>query len=83
MKKIVLFFCLSGLIFSLSNCNWEKSKEPDPEKKNWYVFIKKSTGLCTDPHYGEVIVGANSYTKVCGPLTKKEADKCYNENCGD
>lgn len=83
MKKIVLFFCLSGLIFSLSNCKWEKSKEPDPEEKNWYVLKKKSGGLCTDPRYGKVIVGANGYTIVCGPLTKAEAEKCYNEKCGE
>jgi hypothetical protein len=83
MKKIVLFFCLSGLIFSLSNCNLEKTKEADPEKENWYVYKRKPNGPCTDPHYGEIVVGRNNYTIVCGPSTKKEAEKCYNKECND
>lgn len=81
MKKIVLFFCVSGLIFSLSNCDLKKRKEDDPEEKKWYVFKRKPNGPCTDPHYGTTIAGANNYKIVCGPLTKKEAEKCYNEKC--
>lgn len=85
MKKVILLcFSLSMLVLGCNKKSTEvgtSPSEPDPNEKNWYVFKHKTNDVCPDPHYGKYIVGANNYKIVCGPVTKKEADDCYNKNC--
>lgn len=77
MKKTLLFLIALVFIFSCK----KETKLNDPKEKNWYVFKHKTRGTCPDVHWGKKISGANNYKLICGPLTKKEAEKCWNEKC--
>lgn len=85
MKKIILMSIVLSMF--VNGCNKKakdaavSSNQPDPNEKKWYVFKHKTRKTCPDVHYGDVIAGRNNYDIVCGPLTKKEAEKCWSENC--
>ncbi|NHF58119.1 hypothetical protein FK220_002115 [Flavobacteriaceae bacterium TP-CH-4] len=79
-EYLFLLLIMCGLFVSCK----EKSKttnDPDPNKKNWYVYKQKNRPICPNPIWGPDIQNPQNYDLICGPLTKKEADECWEKNC--
>lgn len=77
MKNLTFLLLVSMLFIG---CKDPKTN-PDPNKKNWYVYKHKTRGICTDPHWGKWLEGAKDYDVICEKMTKAEAEKCWNEKC--